>query len=117
MSTIHDDVKAAKEMGISYGKYKALMRERDAQSPPPAPVQEQIPSRKHKRKFTDEQAFTLWQKGYSDSKIGKALGVSRTIIQRWRDTFELPSNSNPNTDTSQYRLVKTQDGLFAIHKK
>lgn len=115
MSTIHDDVKAAKELGISYGQYKALTWDRNAPPPqPPAPPKK--PSRKKKRKFQDTDAFDLWQKGYSDSQIGAALGVSRAIIQRWRDTLELPSTADPNTDTKKYRLVFTQDGIFALYE-
>lgn len=115
MSTIHDDIKAAKELGVSYGKYKAMTWDGKPLPPhPPAPPKP--PSRGKKRKFQDQDAFELWQKGYSDSQIGAALGVSRTIIQRWRDTLELPSTQDPNTDTKKYRLAITRDGIFALHE-
>lgn len=70
--------------------------------------------RSRNRKFTDWQAFKLWQKGYSDTKIAKAVGVSRQRIQTWRDVLELPSTDQEQVDTSKYYLVKLSNGESAI---
>jgi len=65
-------------------------------------------------KFTDGQAFKLWQEGYSDAMIAKAVGVSRQRIQNWRDALELPDTYKEPIDTSKYYLVKLQSGESAI---
>lgn len=70
--------------------------------------------RSHPRRFTDEQAFKLWQKGYSDAEIGKTVGVSRQRIQTWRDNLELPSTALSDIDTSKYCLVKLSNGETAV---
>ncbi len=113
MSTLDDDIRAAKELGISYGKYKSLTFNPSKVVPTPAPTIKQKPKRK-KRKFTDQQAFALWQKGHTDAQIGAAVGVSRAYIQRWRDQLELPSTSKTPVDTKKYRLAILQDGIYAI---
>ncbi len=111
VGTLADDNKIAKSMGLSYGKYKALIREGERRiSAPPC---EQ--SKESKRQYTDEQAFALWKAGKNDCEIGKALGVSRQAIQKWRDTMELPSNFKSDIDTENYRLIKTPNGMFVIY--
>lgn len=67
-----------------------------------------------KRKFTDGQAFKLWQEGYSDAMIAKAVGVSRQRINEWRDVLELPPTDREPIDTSRYYLVMLSNGEFAI---
>lgn len=59
------------------------------------------------KKYDDLEAFRLWQQGRTDREIAAVFGVSRTIIQRWRDTLELPSTvSFPWLDTAQFRMVR-----------
>ena len=111
MSQLDLDVRAANAMGISYGKYKAITYN------PAAPMA--TPGKKKKgnirpRKFTDQEAFTLWQDLKTDAEIGKALGVSRAYIQRWRDQLELPSTSKNPVDTKKYRLAAMQDGTTLV---
>lgn len=113
MSTLDDDIRAAKELGISYGKYKSLTYNPQKTTPSPAPTIAKKPKRKP-RKFTDQQAFELWQAGHTDAQIGAAVGVSRAYIQRWRDQLELPSTSKTPVDTKKYRLAVLQDGTYAI---
>lgn len=66
------------------------------------------------RKFTDGQAFELWQKGYSDSMIAKTVGVTRQRIQTWRDNLELPSTDGGDIDTSKYFIIKLSTGETAV---
>lgn len=69
------------------------------------------------RKFTDYEAFKLWQDGYSDAMIAKAVGVSRQRIQTWRDTLELPATDKDpvdTSDTSKYYMIKLANGQYAI---
>lgn len=75
-----------------------------------------IPARKtaRKRKFTDAQAFELWQKGYSDDMIAKSVGVSRQRIHAWRDVLELPATDKNNVDTTEYHLIKLKNGQSAV---
>lgn len=63
-----------------------------------------------KRSFTDREAFALWQKGKTDAQAAEILGVSRQMIQRWRDIMELPSTAKNDVDTKKYRLAHLQDG-------
>lgn len=108
MDKISLDAKAAKEKGISYGQYKALTYD------PYAPVV--VPSssneKKTKRRYTDELLFRLWQEGKTDPEIGAVIGVSRQLIQRWRDELELPSTIKKNVDTQKYRLTLLWDGTY-----
>ena len=113
MATLSEENAAARAMGLTYGKYVALLHEGECQkmvSPTPPPK----PSRRMRRRYTDEEAFSLWQSGMNDCEIGSALGVSRQIIQRWRDVMELPSTVKGDIDTSKYRLVKTEKGFFVL---
>lgn len=109
---IEADDRAARAMGLSYGKYKALFY--DPTKPQQKTSAPQKPNHRPKRRYTDEEAFALWQEGLSDSEIGERLGVSRTIIQRWRDILELPSTKISKIDTKKYRLSKTNDGIYYI---
>ena len=70
---------------------------------------------KRNRRFTDAQAFALWQEGKSDAEIGKLLGVSRQMICKWRDAMELPATFKQDIDPSQYRLVHNKFGNFVIY--
>lgn len=113
--SLDQDIRAAKELGFeSYGKYMA------SKYNPTAPmVSPKVPEKKKKanrrpRKFTDQEAFTLWQDLKTDAEIGKALGVSRAYIQRWRDQLELPSTSKIPIDTKKYRLAALQDGTTIV---
>lgn len=64
------------------------------------------------KRYDDELAFQLWQEGKTDRQIAAVFGVSRTIIQRWRDSLELPSTSKYVINTKRYRLVKDKDGRY-----
>lgn len=110
MDQIEKDVIAATELGLSYGKYKALMYEPGRASP----TIKKKRTTHHTRKFTDKQAFSLWQAYMTDAEIGSTLGVSRAYIQRWRDHLELPSTSKTRIDTKKYRLAKLQDGTTIV---
>lgn len=113
MVTLEEENQIARSMGLSYGQYKALIyeKERNAfESLPKKPKQR--PSR---RRYTDEEAFALWKSGKNDCEIGAILGVSRQIIQRWRDTMELPSTVKEDVDTENYHLVRTPRGMFVIY--
>ena len=110
MSQLDLDIRAANALGISYGKYKAMTY--DPAAPMAAPQKKRA---NHKpRKFTDSQAFTLWQSYLTDAEIGSTLGVSRAYIQRWRDHLELPSTSKICIDTKKYRLATMRDGTSIV---
>lgn len=106
MDQIEKDVIAAKEMNLSYGYYKA--RSYKPEREPPTIKKKR--GHQRPRKFTDQEAFTLWQDLMTDAQIGSTLGVSRAYIQRWRDHLELPSTSKIRVDTKKYRLAVLQDG-------
>ena len=112
MSTLQDDIRKAMELGVSYGKYKAMTRTF------PAPTTKKPPPSKKKRKspkYSDEQLFLMWQSGMTDAEIATAVGISRTIVQRWRDSLELPSTHlNKNLDTKKFRIVETPYGTYVI---
>ena len=110
MSQLDLDVRAADALGISYGKYKALTYNPGQTMAIP----QQNTRKRPARRFTDVQAFTLWQAGMTDAEIGKTLGVSRAYIQRWRDQLELPSTSKNRIDTKKYRLAALQDGTTIV---
>lgn len=109
MSTIADDERAARAMGLTYGKYKALTY----QPIPPKPLAQR---RQRPRRYTDQEAFQLWQEGHTDSEIARRVGVSRALIQKWRDTLELPSTTKEPIDTKKYRLAQLQDGTVVVLK-
>ena len=113
MNQLDMDARKAREMGVTYGQYKAMTYDPTATMAPPQPPKR----RKRERKFTDAQAFTLWQANMTDAEIGKTLGVSRAYIQRWRDQLELPSTSKTNINTKKYRLAALQGGTtIVIHE-
>ena len=103
----------AKAMGTSYGIWESIEHQKKQEHT--APLSPRKKKRPSKRRYTDEQAFTLWQAGKNDCEIGKVLGVSRQIIQRWRDTMELPSTINGDIDTENYHLVNTPNGVFVVY--
>ena len=100
---------AARELGLSYGKYTALSYnpEKPKEAPPPRA------KRRRGRRYTDEQAFSLWQEGRSDKEIAEDCGVSRQCIQKWRDQLELPLNGK-DINTKKYRLDYLQDGTAIV---
>ena len=109
MSKITDDALKAKEMGLSYGMYKALLYDPSKKTPErPAGSRR----RRQEQKYCNRAAFALWQEGKNDMEIANALGVSRALIQRWRDTLELPSTTRHHVDTKKYRLLQSEDGTY-----
>lgn len=112
MSTLQDDIRKAMELGISYGKYKARTRTY------PAPPPQKPPPAIHKRKphhYNDEQLFLMWQSRMTDAEIAAEVGISRAMVQRWRDSHELPSiYRNKNLDTKKFRIVETPYGTYVI---
>ena len=112
MSQLDEDIRASRKLGFpSYGKYIAWKYEN--RQPIAAPPKKKRGNRRP-RKFTDQQAFSLWQSYMTDTEIGSNLGVSRAYIQRWRDQLELPSTSKACIDTKKYRLSSMQDGTFVV---
>ena len=112
MDQLDRDAIAAKELGFpSYGYYIASRYDPHAAAASPKKT---TPKRSHKRRYTDEQLFLLWQEGYTDEQIGRAVGVSRQFIQRWRDQLELPSTSKFRVDTKKYRLTTMRDGTYIV---
>lgn len=110
-SSLEKDVLAARSMGLTYGQYKALTYEPSKDHP----VAQRKESPKRGKSYSEQQVFSLWQAGKTDAEIASAVGVSRTIIQRWRDALELPSTAKNHVDTKKYRLDHLQDGtLIAI---
>ena len=109
--SLEEENKVARSMGLSYGKYKALIYEREGEM---APQPSSTKAERSRRRYTDEEAFALWKAGKNDCEIGAILGVSRQVIQRWRDTMELPSTAKSEIDTEKYHLVKTPRGMFVI---
>lgn len=113
MSQLDEDIRAAAELGFSsYGKYIAWKYEnRCAMVVPPRKKRH---NNYRPRRFTDPEAFTLWQSYMTDAEIGKTLGVSRAYIQRWRDQLELPSTSILCINTQKYRLATLRDGTYIV---
>ena len=111
MSKLDQDIRAADALGISYGYYIARTYDPMALMTAPTKKKRKFPE----RRFTDEQAFALWQAGKSDTEIGAIVGVSRQTIQKWRDVLELPSTANVR-QYAKYRLCKLRDGTYiAVH--
>lgn len=109
MGTITDDVLAARAMGLSYGQYKALTYK-------PIPPKSTAKRKQRPKRYSDLEAFQLWQAGHTDAEIAQKVGVSRALIQKWRDTLELPSTTKEPVDTKKYRLAHLQDGTIVILK-
>ena len=112
MSVDYDwsELREAKALGISYGKYKAMHYHPEQAKPSEGTTKR--PSRRKKKRYTDQEAFRLWQEGKTDSEIAATLGVSRALIQRWRDILELPAITRNPIDTSKYYLQQSEDGNF-----
>lgn len=110
MSKLDEDIRAADAMGISYGNYIALSYNPYAAKP----TTDATIRKPRRRTYSDEQLFQLWQDGYTDEQIGKTIGVSRQLIQRWRDQLELPSTSKFRIDTQKYRLTTLRDGTYIV---
>lgn len=110
MSKLDEDIRAADAMGISYGYYIAL-----SYDPYAAKATTNTTTKKRRRRtYSDERLFQLWQDGYTDEQIGQTVGVSRQLIQRWRDQMELPSTSKFHIDTQKYRLTTLRDGTYIV---
>lgn len=112
MTALDKDALEARAMGLTYGQYKALTYNPEQKQPEAKPEE----SRKMKKRYNEQQVFSLWQAGKTDAEIASAVGVSRTIIQRWRDTLELPSTAKTNVDTKKYRLAHLQNGTLVAIK-
>lgn len=106
---LSEDARAASAMGLSYGKYKALTYTPTPHPPEDKKSPESAPKRT--KKYTDQQLFDLWQEGKSDAEIAACVGVSRAMIQRWRDIMEIPSSPEGR---DKYRLIDTEYGLYAV---
>lgn len=111
--SLADDEREARAMGLTYGKWRALSYNPTIPTEPPKQPSPQKRRRKTK-KYTDKQLFKLWQQGKTDAEIGAAVGVSRAMIQRWRDNLEIPSTSKNKIDTKKYRLEETPLGTFVV---
>ena len=109
--TLEEEVKAAAAMGLSYGKYRALMdtAENTANKKDPIPAR-----KKRKKRYADDKIFKLWQQGKTDAEIAAILGSSRSMIQKWRDNMEIPSVSTKGICREKYRLVETEYGLYVL---
>lgn len=113
MGQLDEDIRASEELGFpSYGKYIAWKYENSCATV--APPKKKRRNHHRPRKFSDQEPFTLWQSHMTDAEIGRALGVSRAYIQRWRDQLELPSTSKRRINTKKYRLAQLQDGTAVI---
>lgn len=113
MSQLTEVVRAANELGLSYGYYVALTNASNVAMADPI-TQKQKKRRNHR--YTDEQRFLLWQEGYTDEQIGQAVGVSRQCVQQWRDQLELPSTSKYHINPKKYRLTTLRDGTYVVIK-
>lgn len=110
MSKLDQDIRAADALGISYGYYIARTYDPMALMTAPAKKKRKFPE----RRFTDEQAFALWQAYRSDTEIAAIVGVSRQTIQKWRDVLELPNTGKKIVETQKYRLCKLRDGMYIV---
>ena len=110
MDRIDQYCKAAKALGLSYGKYVASLYESSREAPSVDPKKR----KRRPRKFDEEEAFSLWQQYMTDHEIAEALGASRGYIQEWRSQLELPSTATRPIDTKKYRLTFLQDGTPVI---
>ena len=112
MESLEANIKAAAAQGISYGKYKAQTRDLTPPEQKKAPPKKKGP----KRRYTDAQVLELWKQGKTDTEIGAAVGVSRAMIQRWRDTMEVPLYSDNPEAAQYYNLEETPYGLFVVYE-
>ena len=114
MSDLSKNARTAAAMGLSYGRYKALTYNPDQEKKSPSKSRRKP---KKDKRYSEQEAFKLWQEGKTDEEIASVFGVSRTLIQRWRDTMELPSTSKRRIDTKKYRLEQNPDGTFVVLKE
>ena len=114
MSDLSKNASTAAAMGLSYGRYKALTYNPDQEKKSPSKSRRKP---KKDKRYSEQEAFKLWQEGKTDEEIASVFGVSRTLIQRWRDTMELPSTSKRRIDTKKYRLVQNPDGTYVVLKE
>ena len=112
MDNIDKDCIAAKALGLSYGYYKALSYDCTMQHIPIACNRRQ--RRQQPRKFSDTEAFALWQQGRSDGQIAAEVGVTKACIQAWRSRLELPSITATGVDRKKYRLDFLPDGTPVV---
>jgi len=106
MTLLEKEVLEAKELGLSYGQYRARKYQEDGRNFAPAPRPDP-PKRYRVKRYDDREAFRLWQQGRTDNEIAAVFGVSRTIIQRWRDALELPSTVlYPWINTMAWKLTR-----------
>ena len=116
MSSLFDDIKAAKSLGLTYGQYTAIHK---PQSEQPQAKKPQTKKDKRIKRPADQRLFELWQSGLTDSQIAACVGVSHTLIYRWRHWMELPPNTlkdDSRERNQKYCLIKTELGVFAIHE-
>lgn len=106
MKEIEKDAMEAKALGLSYGQYKAKIYDHTIKQ------KENSREKISKKRYEDKTVFDLWRAGYTDAEIASEIGVSRTIIQRWRDIMELPSTRRNKVDTSLYRMEQLSDGTI-----
>ena len=112
MDQIDRDCIAAKALGLSYGYYKAQSFDPGQRH---APIACNPPQRRQQpRKFSDAEAFTLWQQGRSDGQIAAEVGVTKACIQAWRSRLELPPITATNVDRQKYRLDFLPDGTPVV---
>jgi hypothetical protein len=57
------------------------------------------------RKFTDEEAISLWGEGYSDCKIARILGVHPQAIFIWRKRNGIPPNNSARKLTDNEKIA------------
>ena len=112
MDQIDRDCIAAKALGLSYGYYKALSHDSTMQHTPIACNRRQ--RRQQPRKFSDTEAFALWQQGRSDGQIAAEVGVTKACIQAWRSRLELPPYTSTGVDRQKYRLDLFPDGTPVV---
>lgn len=112
--TLREAALAAELLGVSYGKYMAMKRDRkQMETANEASLLVRGKKRERKVNTTYEQLFKFWQEGKTDSEIGRIMGVSQQFIQRLRNNLELPTVGTQGLDTSKYRLLRTKHGIFA----
>lgn len=117
MDQIDKDVRAAKKLNLSYGYYKALSYDPTGTTPTILKQKKKPMPQPNPRKYTDQEAFALWQAYYSDSEIAKVFGASRASVQRWRAQLELPATAKNKIDTKKYRLSQMEDGTCIVMKE
>ena len=75
----------ARDMGLSYGIYVAFVEKPTSHTPSPEKSLISAPKTKKSKRYTDAQLFELWQQNKTDGQIAAAVGVTRSMIQKWRE--------------------------------